>query len=133
MLGHAMVSFIKRIGYLQKIALFTALCIAVVIAAATLTPGPQGADKLFYTAGFGVLVMPLLMVRWTSSLLTAQLSLVFGGAIEPIQPYINRFGDFSAFWADFMGAIISITLAILFHHFRKQCARREKNLRGSEG
>ena len=104
MLGHAMVSFIKRIRNLQNIALFTALCIAVVIAAATLTPGannlaPQGADKLFYAAGFAVLVMPLLMVRRKSILLTAQLALVFGGAIELIQAYIIRFGYFSAFWA----------------------------------
>ena len=50
--GHAVVSFIKRIRNLQNIALFTALCIAVVIAAATLTPRadnltPQGAGKLF--------------------------------------------------------------------------------------
>ena len=52
MSGHAMVSFIKRIRNLQNIALFTALCIAVVIAAASLTPradnlAPQGAGKLF--------------------------------------------------------------------------------------
>ena len=95
-----MVSFIKRSGNLQNIALFTALCIAVVIAAATLTPwagklAPQGVDKLFHTAGFAVLVMHMLMVRLKSGLVMAPLALVFRSAIERIQRYVNRFGAVS--------------------------------------
>ena len=82
MSGHAMVSFIKRSDNLQNIALFTALCIAVVIAAATPTPwagklAPQGVDKLFHTAGFAVLLMHMLMVRLKSGLVMAPLALVF--------------------------------------------------------
>ena len=131
MSGHAMVSFIKRRGNLQNIALFTALCIAVVIAAATLTPwagklAPQGVDKLFHAAGFAVLVIPMLMVRLKSCLVIASLALVFGGAIERIQRYVNRFGDFSEFWPGFMGVLIGVTLAIVFNQFIKECARRRK-------
>ena len=138
MSGHAMVSFIKRSGNLQNIALFTALCIAVVIAAANPTPwadklAPQGVDKLFHTAGFAVLPMHMLMVRLKSGLVMAPLALVFCSAIERIQRYVNRFGDFSEFWPDFMGVLIGVTLAILFNQFIKECARRKKNLRGSEG
>ena len=67
MSGHAMVSVIKRNGNLQNIALFVALCIAVVIAPATLTPragklAPQGVAKLFHTAGFAVLVLSLIHI-----------------------------------------------------------------------
>ena len=81
-----MISFIKRIGNLQNLALFTTLCIAVVIAATTLTPGagklaPQGADKLLHTVGFALLVMPMLMVRLKTGLVIAPLALLFGGAI----------------------------------------------------
>ena len=138
MSGHAMVSFIKRSGNLQNIALFTALCIAVVIAAATPTPwagklAPQGVDKLFHAAGFAVLVIPMLMVRLKSSLVIASLALVFGGAIERIQRYVNRFDDFSEFSPGFMGVLIGVILAIVFNQFIKECARRKKNLRGSEG
>ena len=138
MSGHAMVSFIKRRGNLQNIALFTALCIAVVIAAANLTPwagklAPQGFDQLFHAAGFAMLVIPMLMVRLKSGLVIASLALVFGGAIERIQRYVNRFGDFSEFWPGFMGVLIGVTLAIVFSQFIKECARRRKNLRGSEG
>ena len=80
-----MVSFIKRSGNLQNIALFTALCIAVMIAAATPTPwagklAPQGVDKLFHTAGFAVLLMHMLMVRLKSGLVMAPLALVFFAA-----------------------------------------------------
>ena len=122
MSGHAMVSVIKRNGNLQNIALFTALCIAVVIAAAPLTPragklAPQGVAKLFHTAGFAVLVVPLLAVHLKTGLVIAPLALVFGGAIERIQPYVNRFGDFSEFWADFLGVLIGVTLTILFNQF----------------
>ena len=127
-----MVSFIKRIGNLQIIALFTTLCLAVVIAAATLTPGagklaPQGADKLFHTAGFAMLVMPMLMVQLKTGLVIAPMALLFGGAIELIQPYVNRFGDLSDFWADFAGVLIGVTLAILLNPFVKQSATRNKN------
>ena len=117
-----MISFIKRIGNLQNLALFTTLCIAVVIAATTLTPGagklaPQGVAKLFHTAGFAVLVVPLLAVHLKTGLVIAPLALVLGGAVERIQPYVNRFGDFSEFWPDFMGVLIGMTLTILFNQF----------------
>ena len=134
-----MVSFIKRSDNLQNIALFTALCIAVVIAGATPTPwtgklASQGVDKLFHTAGFAVLLMPMLMVRLKSGLVMAPLALLFFcSAIERIQSYVHRLGDFSEFWPDFMGVLIGVTLAILFNQFIKECARREKNLRGSQG
>ena len=133
-----MVSFIKRRGNLQNIELFTALCIVVVIAAATLTPragklAPQGVAKLFHSAGFAVLVVPLLAVHLKTGLVIAPLALVLGGAIERIQPYVNRFGDFSEFWPDFLGVLIGVTLTILFNQFEKKCARRKKNSRGSEG
>ena len=64
-----------------------------------------------------MLVVPLLMVRLKSGLVIAPLALVFGGAIELIQPYVNRFGDFSEFWAGFMGVLIAVTLTILFNQF----------------
>ena len=128
-----MISVIKRIGNLQNIALFTTLCIAVVIAATTLTPGagklaPQGADKLLHTAGFALLVMPMLMVRLKTGLVIAPLALLFGGAIELIQPYVNRFGDFSDFWANFVGVLIGVTLAIILNPFIKQYAARNKSV-----
>ncbi|MDB0012735.1 VanZ family protein [Paracoccaceae bacterium] len=130
-----MISFIKRIGNLQKIALFTTLCIPVVIAVTTLTPGagklaPQGADKLLHTADFALLVMPMLMVRLKTGLVIAPLALLallFGAAIELIQPYVNRFGDFSDFWADFVGVLIGVNLAILLNPFIKQYAARNKS------
>jgi hypothetical protein len=132
MSGDAMVSFIKRSGNLQNIALFTALCIAVVIAVTTLTPwagklAPQGADKLLHTAGFALLVMHMLMVRLKSGLVMAPLALVFSSAIERIQRYVNRFGDFSEFWPDFVGVLIGVTLAILLNPFIKQYAARNKS------
>ena len=127
-----MISFIKRIGNLQKIALFTTLCIPVVIAVTTLTPGagklaPQGADKLLHTADFALLVMPMLMVRLKTGLVIAPLARLFGAAIELIQPYVNRFGDFSDFWADFVGVLIGVNLAILLNPFIKQYAARNKS------
>ncbi len=118
--------------------LFTALCIAVVIAAATLTPwagklAPQGVDKLFHAAGFAVLVMHMLMVRLKSGLVMASPALGFCRAIERIQRYLNRFGNFSEFWPDLMSVLIGVTLAILFNQFINECVRRKKNLQGSEG
>ena len=102
------------------------------IAATTLTPGagkhaPQGADKLLHTAGFALLVMPMLMVRLKTGLVIAPLALLFGAAIELIQPYVNRFGDFSDFWADFVGVLIGVTLAILLNPFIKQYAALNKS------
>ena len=64
-----------------------------------------------------MLVVPLLAVHLKTGLVIAPLALVFGGAVERIQPYENRFGDFSDFWADFLGILIGVTLTILFNQF----------------
>ena len=69
----------------------------------------------------------MLMVRLKTGLVIAPLALLFGGAIELIHPYVNRFGDFSDFWADFVGVLIGVTLAILLNPFTKQHAARNKS------
>ena len=131
-----MVTFKKLIGNAQNIALFSTLCIAVVLALATLTPGagklaPQEADKLFHVAGFAFLVMPMLTVRLENGLVIIPLALFFGGTIEINQPYVNRLSDFSDFWADLVGVLIGVALAILLKVFLKQYAKRNKHSPGA--
>jgi hypothetical protein len=62
-----------------------------VIAAMTLTTGAgklalQGADKLLHTAGFALLVMPMLTVRLKSGLVNAPLALLLAALSNSSNP-----------------------------------------------
>ena len=78
-----------------------------------------------------MLVVPLLALHLKTGLVIAPLALVLGGAIERIQPYVNRFGDFSEFWPDFLGVLIGVTLTILFNQFQKN-ARGVRKIREAQ-
>ena len=39
--------------------------------------------------------------------------IAFGGAIELIQPYVNRQGEWADFWADTTGALLGVGIGLL--------------------
>ncbi len=86
---------------------------ALAIAIGTLTPAAQlpdapGSDKLHHIIGFFALCLPLALSQTVKMWKLAAWTLAFGGAIEFIQPYINRSGE----WADVIADGIGIALAI---------------------
>jgi VanZ family protein len=92
------------------------------IAYFTLTPSPDyiftSSDKLDHIVGFAVLMLPAALLYRHALYWLLPSAIAFGGAIEIIQPYVNRRGEWGDFWADavgaFIGVLIGLTLRYLF-------------------
>ncbi len=76
------------------------------VAAAALTPGvgAPGSDKLQHLLAFAALVFPTALAEPRRLLVVLPLVLVFGAAIEVIQPVFDRRAEFADFAADALGA-----------------------------
>jgi VanZ family protein len=104
----------------------------VAIAVATLAPAKHlplvpGGDKLHHLAAYGVLMfLASLPKRRVGTLLVLlALAIAFGGAVELIQPYINRAGEWADFVANTAGACIGCGSALLL---RAGLSRRQSTL-----
>lgn len=113
----------KRRNHILALGLSGALAFG--IGYFTLTPNPglvlTSNDKTDHLLGFAVLLIPgaLLYRRALYWLLPG--AIAFGGAIEAIQPYVNRKGEWGDFWADAIGAIIGVCIGLFLRYvFRKR-------------
>lgn len=105
-----------------------ALCVSAVLAIGiayfTLTPNPSlkltSGDKIAHLLGFAILLLPGALLYRHALYWLLPSAIAFGGAIEIIQPYVNRKGEWGDFFADAAGAIIGITIGLFLRYiFRK--------------
>ena len=99
------------------LALIVTACLALTIGYFTLTPAPflsiSGSDKIHHLIGFAALMIPgALLYRHALYWLLPSV-IAFGGAIELIQPYVNRRGEWADFWADTIGALLGVGIGLL--------------------
>lgn len=74
-------------------------------------PGAPGGDKLHHLLAFGSLAFAAVLAwphRWVLVIVVVAL---YGGAIELIQPYVGRSGEWADWFADLVGAILGGALA----------------------
>ena len=95
----------------------------------TLTPNPNpnyllnSNDKLAHLLGFAFLLFPAALLYRHALYWILPCAIAFGGAIEVIQPYVNRNGEWGGFWADAIGAILGVGVSLLLRYvFRKRFA-----------
>jgi hypothetical protein len=105
----------------QKLGVVLGVLIAVLVASLTLTPIPDratsinGLDKLYHFLGFAALIFPLILTdsrRWRWAV---PLTILFGGAIELIQPSVGRTAEWLDFGADISGVLAGAALAEILH------------------
>lgn len=101
--------FKRRAGWITGL-------IAVAIGYASLTPLPElpvpGSDKLHHFIAYASLTFPLLFAnaqKWWRVVVPAT---AYGGAIELIQPYVNRYGEWLDFAANTAGCLLGLLLAL---------------------
>lgn len=77
-------------------------------------PDVPGGDKLHHLAAYAVLAFFASLSRKNiREILTILLAVIaYGGVIEMIQPYVNRYGEFNDFLANGAGALLGVLLAI---------------------
>ena len=97
----------------RKIDFYATIIIAFAIGLATLTPVeklPQvsGSDKVYHLISFAILTLPIAIIRPRAIWIILSLSIAFGGAIELLQPLVNRNCEMADFLADTVGAILGV-------------------------
>ena len=97
----------------RKIDIYATIIIAFVIGLATLTPvetlpNVSGSDKLYHLISFAILTLPIAIIRPKAMRVILSLSIAYGGAIELLQPLVNRNCEMADFLADAFGAILGV-------------------------
>jgi hypothetical protein len=91
-------------------ALALTLLLGIAIAVLTLSPLPDsavpGSDKLHHILAMAALSFPLPFARRKLVVPVVLGALLYGGAIEIIQPFVGRDAALGDFWADVAGAIL---------------------------
>ena len=111
--------------------------LAIVIAILTLTPSLRppdvgGPDKLYHVIAFGALMLPcaILYPRSLAWLLPA--ALAFGGAIEIIQPWVGRSGEWVDLVADAVGIAIGVPAGLGGHLWLRTWLQRKSDTEMSD-
>jgi len=92
--------------------------LATVIALATLTPlaelapKPPGGDKFHHFVAFAALTLPTALLYPRALIWLLPTAIAYGGCLELIQPYVNRWGEWGDFVADSLGAILGVVLGL---------------------
>ena len=96
----------------RPVAIALTLAVALAIGWGTLSPpGPPGPpvpylDKILHATAFAALVLPLTWLRARTALWLAPLALIYGGAIELVQPGFGRSAEWGDLLADGLGIVI---------------------------
>lgn len=88
---------------------------------AELPPIP-GNDKTHHLIAYAVLAFPLSVARPRSWLWGLFGFLIFSGAIELVQPYVNRYGEWADLFANGIGLLIGAMTAHVMLHLNKKNA-----------
>ena len=103
----------------RNIDIYATVVIAVLIGLATLTPveklpAVSGSDKLYHLISFAILTLPIAVIRPKAVWVIFILSVVYGGAIELLQPLVDRNCELADFLADASGAMLGMALSKAF-------------------
>ncbi len=107
-------------------ALTLSALLAITIGLVSLTPlaafplKPPGGDKVHHFLAFTTLTIWLPMQRPRDAFWLLPLAVLYGGLIELIQPYVNRWAEWEDFLADSIGAITGTTIGLAIFLNKKQ-------------
>ena len=79
-------------------------------------PGVPGTDKTHHLVAYFLLALPLGLKKPNKWVIFILLFIVFGGVIEIIQPYVNRYGEWLDFLANTIGVILGFFLGIVLNN-----------------
>jgi hypothetical protein len=109
----------QRTAFVRHVSAILATgALAVAIAYLTLTPFQLdldldlGSDKLYHLIAFAALVLPCALFYASTLIWVLPAGILFGGAIELIQPYVGRGGELADFGADALGVVIGAALGL---------------------
>lgn len=112
------------VTFIEKHWLTITLCLLVIITAASLWPAAHlppvpGSDKTHHFIAYAALMLPTALKKPKYWLIIALFFILFSGAIELIQPYVNRYGEWLDLLANAGGVICGILLGLTIARLTK--------------
>ena len=83
-------------------------------------PAVPGTDKTHHFIAYMVLAFPVALKKPKFWYLIILLFIMLGGAIELIQPYVNRYGEWLDMLANTSGIFIGVVMGVLCRFFLKK-------------
>lgn len=108
-----LIRFISRFYLALTILVLTMITILSLWPIAAL-PAVAGTDKIHHFIAYALLMIPVAIKQHKYRWLIAVFFMCYSGAIELIQPYINRYGEWLDLAANVGGLVIGMLLAQLF-------------------
>lgn len=84
-------------------------------------PMMPGTDKTHHFIAYGALMLPTALAKPKHWPLIALFFISWSAAIELIQPYVNRYGEWLDLLANASGVVSAIVLAFIFDAIKKRC------------
>ena len=117
----------ELLKWIQSHWVVSTLVILIAITVLSLWPPKQlppvpGTDKTHHLIAYAVLMIPTVLKRPRHWILIGLLFLAYGGLIELVQPYVNRYGEWLDLAADAAGLVSGWLLAELL------CYAADRNL-----
>jgi VanZ family protein len=80
-------------------------------------PSVPGTDKIHHLIAYALLVLPVALRKPDKWIWIALFFIAYSGAIELLQPYVNRYGEWMDLFANAAGLVCGLIMAELIHFF----------------
>lgn len=99
------------------------ICTLLIITTLSLWPAEElpslpGTDKTHHFIAYAILMFPTALRKPDRWVLLGVLFIAYGGVIEILQPYVNRYGDWRDMAANTMGVLCGWIIAELTNRLR---------------
>ncbi|MGB1263476.1 MAG: VanZ family protein [Cognaticolwellia sp.] len=111
--------FIKQFWQAITVVILALITLGSLFPVEHLPPAP-GSDKTHHFIAYCALMLPTALRRPKYWLAIALFFIVYSGAIEIIQPYVNRYGEWLDMAANASGVVLGIMLAQTIFYIQKQ-------------
>ena len=91
-------------------------------------PSVPGTDKTHHLIAYAVLMFPTALRKPNKWILFGLLFIAYSGAIELLQPYVNRYGEWLDMAANTTGVVCGLIIAELINNFFPAISNRSRLL-----
>jgi VanZ family protein len=105
---------IKKRWKALTLLILTAITILSLLPVAALPPAP-GTDKTHHFIAYAMLMLPVALRKPANWILFGVFFILYSGAIELIQPFVNRYGEWVDLLANSVGVLCGVVIARLIN------------------
>jgi len=89
-------------------------------------PSVPGTDKTHHIIAYAALMLPTTLRKPKRWVLLGLFFIAYSGAIELLQPYVNRYGEWLDMFANIAGVVCGFIIAEIIHFFFPIISNRSK-------